>query len=310
MTGIAVHWHNESGAENLAASWPDDPRFELLIVDNGSDRELRVSQARILEPERNLGFAGAVNLGLRTARSELVLILNADITLEPGALESLLEGFRQHPEAVGLAPRLLDDCGRSQHRWQLRPLPSIPALMLQSLLIPAGSGSSREPDAESAVEQPAGAALALRRQVLEEIGGLDESFYPAWFEDVDLASRLRIAGHTILYWPRSRFQHDLGATIPKLGFERFLWIYHANLGRYLRKHHGDRWAGMARCLLVPGSLLRVLLLPIRKPRRAANRRTAAAGLASLMMGALSNWRCPDRHAAAISYSDRATGQSK
>ena len=273
------------------------------MVNNGSDRELATRGARVIDAGQNLGFAGAINLGLRKARGGIVLILNSDITVEPGALESLLEGFRQHSETAGLAPRLLDANGDSQYRWQLRPLPSVWTLMLHSLLVPVGEGPSREPDPGSVIGQPAAAALAFRRQVLEEVGGFDKSFYPAWFEDVDLAARLRIAGHTVLYWPDSTLHHSLGSSIPRLGFRRFLWIYHANLGRYLKKHHGAGWAVAARSLLVPACLLRTLLLPIRKLRRAPDRRTAAGALTDLLKGALSNWRLPRGHALAASKPD-------
>jgi GT2 family glycosyltransferase len=309
LSGIAVHWYNEDDAEFLASSWPDDPRFELLIVDNGSERGLRLDGTLVLDPGANLGFAGAVNHGLRSAHGDIVLILNTDITVEPGALESLLEGFRQHPEAAALAPRLVGPEGEPQYRWQLRPLPSVWTLMLQSLLIPIGDGPGREPDSGSAVEQPAAAALAIRRQTLAEMGGLDETFYPAWFEDVDLAARLHDAGHVILYWAASAFRHRLGSTIPGLGFRQFLWTYYANLGRYLRKHHGPVWAAMARWLLAPACLLRILVLPVRKPRRAADRRSAASGLTDVMIGALTNWRLPRESLAATCPPNRS-GSSK
>lgn len=305
LSGIAVHWYDESAAEALAAGWPVDPRFELLIVNNGSESELVAAGARVIEPEHNLGFAGAVNLGSREARGDIVLILNTDITVEPGALEKLLDGFRRHPEAAGLAPRLLDENGASQHRWQLRPLPSVWTLLLQCLMIPTGAGSDIEPEAGDVVEQPAAAALAMRRRVLEEAGGFDESFYPAWFEDVELAARLRDGGHLLIYWPHSVLSHSLGTSIRRLGYGRFLWIYYANLERYVRKRHGTPWAAVVRLLLVPACLLRVVLLPIRKPRRAPDRRRALVGLIHLMQGALSGWRHPRSYSLANPGTDPA-----
>lgn len=309
LTGIVVHWHDERGIERLVSSWPADSRFELLVVDNGSDRPLDLDCARILRPGTNLGFAGAVNLALGVAQGQFVLLLNADVFVEDGALESLLEGFREYPQAAGLAPLLIDPEGHSQFRWQLRPLPSIRILMLQSLLLPAGKGPRTEPRPGYIVEQPAAAALAIRRPVLQQVRGLDELFYPAWFEDVDLAASLRESGHSVLYWPASRFRHRLGSTVTTLGFRRFLWIYYINLGRYLRKHHGTAWMTASRYLLASACLLRILLVPIRKPRRAASRGEAAGGLVTVMLGALSNWRFPRPFASLATPPDRPSETS-
>ncbi len=160
---------------------------------------------------------------------------------------------------------------------------------MHSLLLPAGQGSPNEPATGALVEQPAAAGLAVRRRVLEELGGLDERFYPAWFEDVDLAKRMQRRGQTIRYWPEAVFDHKLGSSVTRLGFGRFLRIYYTNLRRYLSKHHGWHWALVSRAILVPASLLRLMLIPIRKPRRATTRGEAAKGLIGLASNSLIGW---------------------
>ena len=292
LSGIAVHWHNEDLLAELTAAWPRDPRFELVVVDNGSAAPLRLGSARLLQPGRNLGFAGGANAGIAAARAPLVLLLNPDVVPEDGALDRLLEGFAAWPDAAGLAPRLVGTGGESQAAWQLRPLPSAWDCLLHTLPFGGTPRPIPEPAAGAPVEQPAAAALALRREALERIGGLDAGFYPAWFEDVDLARRLRADGAVLRYWPAARFRHHLGSTVPRLGYGPFLWIYSRNLLRYLEKHHGRGWAAAARASLVLGTVLRLLLLPLRRPRRANNRAEAARGLAALLVGTLSGWRWP------------------
>ncbi len=291
LTGIVVHWHNEEPLAALTAAWPRDPRFELVVVDNGSSLPLSLGPARLLQPGRNLGFAGGANAGIAEARAPIVLLLNPDAVPEEGALDRLLEGFAACPEAAGLAPHLSGPAREPQFAWQLRRLPS-PVELLRHTLPFAGSqgGLRTEPTAGTPIEQPAAAALALRKDVVEAIGGLDDGFWPAWFEDVDLASRLAAAGHTLRYWPAARFRHGLGSTVPRLGYGRFLWIYDRNLVRYLRKHHGAGWAFTARVLLVLGVLLRLLLLPFRRPQRAVSRGEALRGLLLVLRGVLSGWR--------------------
>ncbi|HSS51083.1 MAG TPA: glycosyltransferase [Thermoanaerobaculia bacterium] len=284
LTGVVVHWHNEELLAELAAAWPQDPRFELLVVDNGSSALLPPG-LKVLHPGRNLGFGGGANAGAAEAKGEIVLILNPDAIPEAGALEALLEGFAAWPDAAGLAPRLVGTEGKAQFAWQLRRLPSPLALVLQAF--PGFGGTSRggaEPEAGAPVEQPAAAALAFRREALAAVGGFDAGFYPAWFEDVDLARRLRDRGLILRYQPAARFRHGLGSTVPRLGYGPFLSIYYRNLIRYLAKHHGRGWAFAARAALVPGVAVRLLGLPLRRPRRARSRREALTGLLGLLAG--------------------------
>lgn len=302
LTGIAVHWGDAAELVALLEAWPEDPRFELVVVDNGPGDDLAARLAaagvrapagmRQLEPGANLGFAGGVNAGAAVARAPAVLLLNPDAVPEPGALEELLAGLDAHPEVAGLAPRLLGADGETQHRWQLRPLPGAATLLAQALFLPAGAGPRDEPAAGTPVEQPAAAALLLRREALAAVGGLDAGFHPAWFEDVDLARRLAAAGETLLYWSRAVFRHRLGSSVPRLGYGPFLWIYYRNLVRYLAQHHGAATAAAARAALPLAALGRLLLVPLRRPRRASSRRAAARGLAALALGALTGWRRP------------------
>src|SRR3990170_4001699 len=136
IAGIVVHWHAEEDLARLIAAWPEDPRFPLVVVDNGSRGLLAFpaqAHTQLLSPPQNLGFAGGANLGARTTNAPLLLFLNPDARPEASALEELAAGFAAHPEAAGLAPRLFGADGRSQHRWQLRPLPGVRALLAQVL---------------------------------------------------------------------------------------------------------------------------------------------------------------------------------
>ena len=295
LTAVAPHWHDEDNLALLVESWPREERFELIVVDNGSGGNLSELGAGrpnvlVLEPGRNLGFAAAVNRGAADAGGRLLLILNTDARPESGALESLVRSMEQHPEAGGLAPRLVDGNGASQAGWQLRRLPSLGTLLgyccfVEPRAIP-------EPPAGSPVEQPAACALLLRRDAFDAAGGMDEEFWPAWFEDVDLARRLRDLGETIRYWPDAAFRHGLGASVPRLGYGAFLLAYYRNLDRYARKHHSRGAALVLNLMLVVAALLRIALLPLRRPRRARSRGEALVGLSRLAAAAASGWRSP------------------
>lgn len=293
LCGIVVHWHAEDDLVALLGAWPSDPRFDLLVVDNGSAdgrlAELCGGRARLVTPERNLGFAGGVNCGAGESEAPWLLLLNPDARPLPGALDALLAAAEKHPNAAGFAPHLQSPDGSSQHRWQLRPLPSLMQLLRQALFVPGPSGPVELPASGARVEQPAAAALLLQRRHFEELGGFDEGFFPAWHEDVDFARRTLAAGGTFRFVPEAVFVHRLGGSVTPLGYERFLLAYYRNLTRYVERHHGRSWSLLLRVLLAKASWLRLALLPLRKPQRAADRPAAARALLRLSRAALAGF---------------------
>ena len=293
LTAVAPHWHDEEHLAELVRDWPGDARFELIVVDNGSDGgpgELAAgrSNVRVLDPGRNLGFAAAVNRGAAQGGADLVLILNPDAVPQPGALEALVQGIESHPGAAGLAPRLVGADGGPQAAWQLRRLPGFGTLVGYCCFVEPAAAPA--PPAGAPVEQPAACALLLRRAAFENAGGMDERFWPAWFEDVDLARRLADRGERVLYWPKAVFRHGLGGSVPRLGYGGFLAAYYRNLDRYARRHHGRGAALLLRVVLTGAAVMRILVLPLRCPRRARSRGEAFVGLWRLAAGAAAGWR--------------------
>ena len=248
-----------------------------------------------------------MDFGAARATGDWLLVLNPDARPELGALDALRAATSDYPEAAGIVPALIDPDGRSQHLWQLRPLPTPAQLIAQTLRFVAVHGPREPPPRGTAIEQPAAAALLLRRDALDAVGGFDGGYYPAWFEDVDLARRLADSArrrlgrdHTaehgdrgrLVYEPGARFVHEGGTSVPALGYGPFLWIYYRHLARYLSRHHGPAWALLARCALMSGMLLRLLALPVRSPRQATGRGAAARALLASAWGALSDWQRP------------------
>jgi GT2 family glycosyltransferase len=286
---VLVSWEAGNELANCIASLsaarakmpPASPGVSLVVVDNGSASFSPEVVARawpgatvVVNPD-NLGFGPAANQGARLASAEVLLFLNPDTEAEGDPFTPLARGFAEHPEAVALAPRLLEPLsptGEPQQSFQLRHLPSrrqtLRELLLLDKAFPSNRGLLRDRYADYdrerpfVVEQPAAAALAVPREAFERIGGFDPAFGPAWFEDVDLCTRLARLG-TILYWPSSRFVHTGGAAARKLGYHRFLPLYYRNGRRFWRKHHGALDAGLYRALVAVGMVLRLLVLPFR-----------------------------------------------
>lgn len=254
---------------------------EIVLVDNASE-DNSVTAALDAAPgcvallnDRNLGFAAACNRGWRSCAGDPVLFLNPDTEAEDEAvsrLEGVLEGGRS---LWALGGQLIDASGRPQAGFNIRSFPTIGSVAADSLLLDAvwpGNpwtrrylmlGDSHQSFRE--VDQPAAACLMVKRRALEAVGGFDEEFYPAWFEDVDLCRRIRDAGGRIAYEPLARFRHHGGASLARLPQDKFLEFYHTNQCLYFKKHHGRAAARRVRRLVIAGLWLRAMLSLIHPP---------------------------------------------
>lgn len=193
---------------------------DVLVIDNGSEpddvRRLRARAAdgsfRLrLHPE-NLGFAGGVNAGIRLARHDgydAVALLNNDALPEPEWLASLVSALETSGAAVatGLLVRRSDDAevaGTIDTAGD--------GLSVWGMPFPQGRGEAREDaPASGAVFSASGGASLYRAALFDEIGLFDETFF-AYFEDVDIGFRARLAGHEIVYEPSAVAHHRIGAT--------------------------------------------------------------------------------------------------
>jgi GT2 family glycosyltransferase len=229
---------------------------EVVVVDNGSkDKTCEIvrrtaPEATLIVNSSNRGFAGAVNQGIAATTSPLVLLLNPDSYLRT-PLDAMVEDcLRTRVGAVG--GKLVDANGESQRGFNVRALPTAAALAAECLglnrMWPSNRVNRRyrrfdlDPNKTQEVEQPAGAFLMVRRDVLEIIDRLDEGFYPLWFEDVDLCWRILRAGYKIRYTPQCQAAHDGGHSVPAMTAEQRQLAWYGNLIRFIDKHFSN-WTG-------------------------------------------------------------------
>jgi GT2 family glycosyltransferase len=199
--------------------------IELLVVDNGSsDGSVGLLEDRNVEHlalEHNLGFAAAVNLGVARVRSAAVMALNADTVLEPGCVVRLLDALDADPCLGGVQPRILQLEGEESGDLATARLYSCgQALTRDGRAIELGAGEAQTPERLRGREifGVCGAACLLRRELFSELGGYDESYF-AFYEDVDLNVRARIAGWRFGYVPEAVVWH-LGNASWQAGFSR------------------------------------------------------------------------------------------
>jgi GT2 family glycosyltransferase len=241
---------------------------DVLVVDNASQdgtmAEVARRGVRFISNPANRGFAGAVNQGFAELMNPYVLLLNPDAVIAT-SLEPLRHAC-DLPGSAGAGGRLVDANGKVQGGFMVRRLPTPATLILEALLLNRfwpGNPVNRhyrclnlDNSSRSVVEQPAGAFLMVRKAVWQELGGLDESFFPLWFEDVDFCRRIRDRGFSLYYIPEAVAKHTGGHSITTLPLEIRLNYWYRGLLRYSAKHFRP-FAFRAVCLaVITGSFMR------------------------------------------------------
>jgi len=268
---VIVNWNSGGLLENCVRSLLRNAAgCQIIVVDNAStDSSLLFFEQMqdgpvLIRNSRNVGFAAGSNLGWRAGEGSLLLFLNPDTECFPGSIDRLEQTLIADKEVWAAGGQLISPSGTPQEDFNVRAFPSVAGVAAEMLLIEEIWNSIRwfRPDrrtgsaCEADVDQPAAACLMVSREALETVGGFDEEFRPAWFEDVDLCRRIRNHGGRIRYQPEARFLHHGGYSLAHLAPQSFLEHFHRNQIRYFRKHHGERAASHVKRLIVAGLLMR------------------------------------------------------
>jgi len=186
--------------------------FEVIVVDDQSSDETAEHLASIdglthLRNEKNLGFVGSCNRGARHARGEYLVLLNNDTQVQDGWLDELIDTFEREPTAGLVGARLVYPDGSLQESG--------------GIIFNDGSGWNygRGKQADNPeflflreADYCSGACIALKTKYFLELGAFDERYAPAYYEDTDLAFRVRESGFKVLVQPLSAVIHHEGIT--------------------------------------------------------------------------------------------------
>lgn len=257
---VVVAYHH---AELLRRSLTPLTHLPVTVVDNSSDPEVRAVCAelgvRYLDPGRNGGFASGVNHALtdRLDPNTDVLLLNPDAVIDETGIRRLHTALRADPRLASVGPRQVDGEGRSGRvAW---PFPTPWGALVEAI----GLGRLRR--AEDFV---IGSVLLLRAEALEQVGGLDESFF-LYAEETDWALRASRLGWRHAVVPEVTALHLGGATSTDSTLRET--YFHASQERYHRKHFGALGWQVTRVAVVVGSSARSLLLRGDRAQQARER---------------------------------------
>jgi N-acetylglucosaminyl-diphospho-decaprenol L-rhamnosyltransferase len=217
---------------------------ETVVVDNGStdgtasmvaERFPWVTQIHNAE---NLGFAAAVNKGYGHTYGDFVLFLNSDTRLIPGELLKMVQHLERNREIGIIGPQLVYEDMRLQRSFAPAPsltLEILPKFLLETLFPRRFGAKGAWAQSSVDVESLIGAAILVRREVLDLLAGFDERFF-FFLEETDLCLRTRHRGYRVVFFPESRLIHLQGKTVKKS------WIpgrleYAISLYKFVQKHH-------------------------------------------------------------------------
>jgi GT2 family glycosyltransferase len=217
------------------------PRFEVLVVDNASAdgtpgylRSLAGADARVrvFLQERNLGFPAASNIGLGHARGEVVLLLNNDTVVPPGMIGRLVRPLLRDRE-VGIVCATTNFCGN-----EARVEPDYEDLDG----MPRFAAARARQYAGRLLDLPVAAmyCAAARREVVEEVGPLDESFGTGMFEDDDYSLRVRQAGYRVVCAEDAYVHHVGQGSFQALSAAEYEALWKRNQARFEAKW-GRKW---------------------------------------------------------------------
>jgi GT2 family glycosyltransferase len=233
---------------------------EVIVVDNASvDGSCAYLQefhpaVKLIESEKNLGFAGGNNLGSRQARGEYLLLLNNDTVLQNEILPAI-DLLDRSPTIGNLGAMMLD--GDKKYTFSAGYFPS-PLRLIRLASLYRKDGDFRDgrftprPDSSFAVDWVAGSFLLTRRVLWDRVRGLDEGYF-MYGEDVDYCRKTCDAGFSTVYYPQVSYVHYCGFEPSRLPMVIFgLLRYHKKYSRVLRR-------ALAAAILYSGLVVRALL---------------------------------------------------
>lgn len=235
--------HTRACLECIQAHTPSGV-YEVIVVDNGSTDGTRAflenlgSGVRRVANPTNLGFTEACNQGAQAATAPYLVFLNNDTLPRPGWLEALTAGAEQLPAVGAVGAKLIYPDGRLQEAG--------------GVVLADGTtrnfGRGEDPGAPiynrpCEVDYCSGACLLVRADAFHQLGGFDQRYSPAYYEETDLCFRLRERGYRVIYSPRAEVVHvgsaTAGTDISK-GYRRYLSLNRAKFverwGEALKRH--------------------------------------------------------------------------
>jgi GT2 family glycosyltransferase len=249
---IIVCWNVRAELLNCLRSILANPpggEYEIIVIDNaGSDGTAdavrrQFPSVKLIANDENRGFAAANNQGLELARGRYIFFLNPDTIIKNNSVDILLNYMEQNSDVGACSPRLVFQDGRIQKT--VRRFPSYGGALhrhtffkVLGIFRPAYNKWLMKgfPYNEAAeVEQVIGAALMVRKEVLDNVGPMDEKNFFMYYEEVDLCYRIKKAGWRVMFVPDTEIVHLAGRSSGQVPVEKTIMAM-TSLLNFFKKH--------------------------------------------------------------------------
>ena len=280
---IIVNWNAREDLRHCLQSLLTDPKlavdYSVWVVDNASSDgsagmvASEFPNAHLIVNTENVGFSKANNQAIALTDSRYAFLLNSDAAIHPGALEALVAYADAHPKAGVIGPKVLNPDGSLQ--FSCRRFPSLGAGFFRNTYLGRLFPNNKfardylmtnfDHAHDVPVDWVSGCAMLLRREMVDEIGALDERFY-MYCEDVDLCQRAWDSGREVVYAPSAVVTHAIGRSSDK-NADKMIIEFHRSWYEYDVKRH-PKSSEIRRAAVYSGLWLRAAV-------RIAKRRVAA-----------------------------------
>jgi GT2 family glycosyltransferase len=209
------------------------PNYELIMVDNASKEDptpiiqSRYPQIRLIRNQLNLGFTGGNNVGINAARGDYFLIINNDTEVMPDLIERMLEPFAKDARVGVVSPKIL----YYSHRRiiQYAGFTEVNPFTGRNKAIGLMEEDKGQFDIPGHTASAHGAAMMVKREVVEKVGAMPDIFF-IYYEELDWSAQIRRAGYQVYYQPSAVIFHKESVTVGK---ESPMKTYFQNRNRIL-----------------------------------------------------------------------------
>jgi GT2 family glycosyltransferase len=240
-------------------------KFEVIVTDsNSQDGSVEMVQnefpeAKVLDNQKNLGFAKGNNVAIKQAAGRLILLLNADTTINPDTLDLSVKYMDAHPEVGAMGGKVLLANGELDKACRRKfPNPWNSFLRLFGFKQFSNYNISTPIDHETEVDAITGAYFLIRKSVIDQVGLLDEEFF-MYGEDLDWCWRIKQAGYKIMYYPKAEIIHYKHGASRSIPFRTINWAHRA-MKIFYRKHYGPQHPWIFNQLIYLGITIRMYLV--------------------------------------------------
>lgn len=254
--------------------------YEIIVIDNASSdeslskiksdffNEINSNKIIVIENAKNLGFAGANNIGIRKSNADYVLLLNSDTKVNKTAIQNSVSFLEENQNSGILTCKILLEDGALDHACK-RGFPTPSASLYYFLGLdkknPEKYGQydflTLDENSIGKVDVISGAFMLIPRKVIEKVGLLDEKFF-MYGEDIDYCYRVKENGFDVIYYPKESIIHYKGKSNKKRKY-RTIYDFHNSMWIFYKKHYIKKYNFFVSVFVILGILLKFIFSVIK-----------------------------------------------